>query len=121
MAAKSNVSAELTYTGGAIEIDVPGFDGDYDDLTLVRSNPHNILFRNTSDTDARLVIDLHPEEGPDGEPLGPERICTTLVEPDGVQFLTIEFDRPSFALEAEGTGYAFVVPGVEASVEVIVP
>ena len=32
-----------------------------------------------------------------------------------------EFDRPSFALEAEGTGYAFEVPGAEVSVEVIVP
>lgn len=121
VAAKSNVSAELTYTGAGIEIDATGLDGDYDNLTLPRSNPNNILFRNTSDSDARLVIELYPEEGPDGEPLGPERICTTLVEPDGVQLLTVEFDRPTFALEAEGAGYAFVVPGVEASVEVIVP
>jgi len=120
VASKSNPSAVITFTGSALEVDVPGFDGDYQ-LTLPRSNPHNILFRNDSDDYARLVLEMHPPVDDDGHPLATERYCTTLLEETGVQFLTVEFDRPSFALEAEGNSYEFLVPGSDATVEVVVP
>ncbi len=116
VSSKSNPSAVITFTGSELEYDVPGFDGGYE-LTLPRSNPHNILFRNESDQHARAVLELHPAEGSDG----PERICTTLVEEDSVQFITVEFDRPTFALEAEGVAYEFSVPGTDATLEVVVP
>ena len=81
-----------------------------------------MLFRNESDEHARLVIELHPETDADGVPLGPERICTSLVEEGGVQLLTVEFDRPSFAVEAEiGEGYAFTVAGSDVELGVVVP
>lgn len=117
VAGKSNSAAELIFDGSTLVADVPGFDGDFTTLQLPRSNPSNVLFRNESDHHARLVIELHPAEGSEG----PERICTALVDEGGVQLLTIEFDRPSFALEAEGTGYAFTVPGSDAELEVVVP
>jgi hypothetical protein len=121
VAAKSSVAAELTFDGSDLVIDAQGQDAAYDTLTLPRSNPNNILFHNDSDHEARLVIDLHPAEDADGEPTGPERICTTLVEEGGTQFLTVVFDRPSFVLAADDLGYAFTVPGSDAVVEVIVP
>jgi len=117
VAAKSNVAAEITYDGSALSADVPGFDGDFDTLTLPRSNPNNVMFINESGEEARLVIEMHPDEI-DGELSGPERICTALVEEGGAQFLTIEFDRPSIAVEE---GYEFTVAGSDASLEVVVP
>lgn len=120
VSSKSNPSAIITFTGSDLEVDVPGFDGDLQ-LTLPRSNPHNILFRNDSDDHARLVLEMHPPVDDDGHPLATERYCTTLLEESGVQFLTVEFDRPSFALDAEGNAYEFLVPGSDATVEVVVP
>jgi hypothetical protein len=120
VAAKSNVTAELLFDGSALEINAAGQDASYDTLTLPRSNPNNILFRNDSDHEARLVIDLFPAEDEDGEPVGPQRLCTALVEEGGTQFLTVEIDRPSYAL-ADGETYAFIVAGTDAAVEVVVP
>ena len=47
--------------------------------------------------------------------------CTTLVEPDGRQFMTLVFPKSS-AATAPTDPYTFTVPGVEgASVEIVVP
>ena len=120
VAAKSNPAATLIFDGSGLDIDEVGEDGQVDTLTLPRSNPTNVMFLNESDDDARLVLELHPVVE-DGVASGDERVCTTLVEAGGRQILTVEFDRPSFALEAEGVMYEFVVPGTDASVEVVVP
>ncbi|MFW2333839.1 hypothetical protein [Ilumatobacter sp.] len=117
VAAKSNVAAEVTYDGSALTADVPGYDGEFDALTLPRSNPSNVIFVNESGEAARLVIEMHPDEV-DGEPVGPERLCTALVEEGGSHFLTIEFDRPSIAVDE---GYEFTVAGSDTSLEVVVP
>ncbi len=117
VAAKSNLAAEVTFDGSALTADVPGFDGDFDALTLQRSNPSNVMFRNESGEHARLVIEMHPDVV-DGQPVGPERLCTALVDDGGVQLLTIEFNRPSIALE---DGYEFTVAGSDATLEVVVP
>jgi hypothetical protein len=118
VAGKSNLAAELTFDGSSLEADVPGFDGDFGGLTLPRSNPSNVMFRNDSDHHARLVIELHPEIDETGQPLGPERACTALVEEGGVQLLTVVFDRPSFAVPEP---YAFTVAGSDVELEVVVP
>ena len=117
VASKSNLAATVTYDGVALSADVPGSDGNFDALTLPRSNPNNVMFVNESSEHARLVIEMHPDEV-DGEPVGPERICTALVEEGGAQFLTIVFDRPSIAVE---NGYEFVVAGSDVTLEVVVP
>ncbi len=118
VAIKSNVAAEILYDGDELVADVPGFDGTFEELTLVRSNPSNLLFRNNSDGPARLVIDLHPATDDNGAPLGPERACTALAEEGGVQLLTVVMTRPSFAVEE---GFAFTVAGSDAGLNVIVP
>jgi len=118
VASKSNVAVVITYEEGELHADVPGFDGEFQALTLVRSNPSNVLFRNESEDHARLVIDLHPATDDNGQPLGPERACTALVEAGGTQLLTVEIDRPSFAVEQ---GFAFTVAGSTAELQVVVP
>lgn len=118
VAAKSNAAAEITFANDELVADEPGFDGNFDELTIARSNPSNVLFHNESVTPARLVIDLHPAVDDNGLPLGPERVCTALVEEGGTQLLTIVIDRPSIAV---AEGYAFYVPGSNAELAVVVP
>jgi hypothetical protein len=121
VAAKSSVFAELTFDGTELDTRVPGSGGKFDTLTFPRSNPTNVLFHNEASEPARLVVEMHPAVDDNGDPVGPERICTTLVEEGGTQFLTLVFTRPSFALAAEGVGYEFYVPGSDATVAVVVP
>ena len=118
VASKSSVTADIIYDGSSLVAEVQDFTGNYDQLTLPRSNPNNVLFRNRSDGDARLVIELQPAVDDNGVPLGPERVCTALVKPGGVHFLTVIFQRPSFAVDEP---FAFTVAGSDARLEVVVP
>ncbi len=118
VAGKSNVAAEIEFDGDRLTFDLPGYDGTSPSLTVARSSPTNILFRNASEQDARLVIETHPRLDDNGAPTGPERLCTPLGAPDSVQFLTLYFAMPSSAVEG---GYFFTVPGSDATLEVVVP
>jgi hypothetical protein len=112
---KANVSANVTLgADGQLSFDQPGFIEAPSTLTLPRSNPNNVIFRNESPDKRRLVIDA----GPSGD-VESRVLCTALVEEGGKQLLTIIFDTPSFAVE---DGYRFTVPGVDTAVlEVVVP
>ncbi|MFP5486968.1 MAG: hypothetical protein ACLGHQ_01495 [Acidimicrobiia bacterium] len=118
VASKSNVAADVIFDGSSLVADLPGFDGNFSELTLPRANPNNVLFRNQSDEEARLVIELQPAVGDDGVPLGPERLCTAIVEAGGSQFLTVVFQRPSFAVDEP---FAFTVAGTDVRLPVVVP
>ena len=118
VAAKANVAAELTFDGSQLTYNLPGYNGTSAGLTVPRSTPTNILFINDADDDARLVIEMHPRLDDNGQPTGPERICTPLGEPGSTQFLTLEFALPSAAVEG---GYQFTVPGSDATLPVVVP
>lgn len=115
LAGKSNLSATVVLdAAGSLSVSVPGFNDSSSRVTLPRSNPNNVLFRNLSDHERRLVIDI----GPSGDS-NDKTLCTALVEPGAVQMLTIIFDKPSFAVDG---GHQFRVPGVETAVlEVVVP
>jgi hypothetical protein len=115
LAGKTNLAATLTLDdAGMLSAEVPGFNDSTSRLTLPRSNPNNVVFRNDSDVARRLVIDI----GPSGD-MESKTLCTALVEPGGVQFLTVIFDMPTFAVP---DGHQFTVPGVESAVvEVTVP
>ena len=118
VAGKSNLIAKITYDGSELEADLIGSNGQFDALTLPRSNPNNVMFRNESGHEARLVIEMHPRADANGKLLGPERICTALVEDGGSQFLTLVFAQSSRTLDE---GYAFTVPGSDAELEVVIP
>ena len=118
VASKSSVAADITFDGVDLVADGPGIDSRSDRLTLPRANPNNILFRNDSDEEARLVIELQPLVDDNGAATGPERLCTSLVEAGGSQFLTVVFQRPSFAVDEP---FAFTVAGTDAALEVVVP
>ena len=88
----------------------PGSDG----ITLPRSNPNNIIFRNDSGEERRLSVSLgtraSEEEGSEEEV--PNYICTALVEDGGAQNITVIAPLPSVVFEE---GYSFFVPGVESA------
>jgi hypothetical protein len=132
-------SGELTY-------DVPGpLVTGSDVMDLPRSNPNNIVFRNDSDEERRLTLDLGlatvEEEAEDEEASGhggeegletlkgesvekSDRLlqCTTLLEPGGAQLLTVKIDVPSIDPEiADAGGYRFYVPGTDAELGLYVP
>lgn len=116
VAAQSSIAAEIVFDGSALAANEGGID--VTALQLPRSSPSNILFRNESDAPARLVAEMHPSVDVDGNPVGPERVCTALVEEGAVQLLTVEFTQPSWAVEG---GLAFTVAGSDAALEVVVP
>jgi hypothetical protein len=90
-------------------------------LTLQRSSPSNVLFSNKSGEERRLSLNLGPATAGSGddEEDAPHQVCTTLVEFDGEQNLTLIIGLPSIAVD---DGYHFFVPGVEsAELELIVP
>lgn len=114
--AKSSAAATLVLgDDGSLLAEMPGDLAPSRRLTLPRSNDNNVLFRNESSQARRLVIDTGPQ-GPDGQ----NRVfCTALVEPGGVQVLTLEIAKPTYAVDG---GHQFVVPGVDtAVVELTVP
>jgi len=126
VAATANVHAIVTLNDdGVLLASVPSVGDDLEMVTFVRSNPTNVLFRNETDHDRRLTLDLGEEPAVDenGEAIEgetePHQLCTALVEEGGEQMLTIRVTTPS---HQSATPYRFVVPGVDGqSVEVVVP
>lgn len=122
VAAKSNVAATVIYNSDSqLYVQQIGMQEYSRSLTLQRSNPSNIMFRNLSDQTVRLTARLGAfEVDQNGTPVLDKPVtCTTLVEPDGRQFLTLTYPKSSVA---SSEPYTFEVPGVDgASVEVVVP
>ena len=139
-----------TYTitltdGDALTYDVPGpIVSGSDVMDLPRSNPNNIIFRNDSDEERRLTVDLGfapEEEGEEDEAGGhggeegvttlkgksvpkSDRLlqCTTLIEPGAAQLLTLKIDVPSIdPAIVDAGGYRFYVPGTDAELGLYVP
>ena len=107
----------LTYS-----LNGPPPEGASDTLTLPRSSPNNVLFINESDEHRRLSFDLGQMADPEAESeeaLIPNQVCTTLVETNGEQLVTLNIQEPSFAFP---DGYRIFVPGVEtAQLGLVVP
>ncbi|MGK0273658.1 MAG: hypothetical protein ACI9N0_000026 [Ilumatobacter sp.] len=131
-----------TYTisltaAGSLVFDVPGpVDEGAEAISLPRSNPNNIVFRNDSGEARRLTLDFGPapvEEGADaaeeghgadeehGEKSDRHLTCTSLVEDGGAQLITVKFDEPSFAYADDPEAFRFYVPGTDAEIDVVVP
>ena len=123
VAASANVAAEITLTDeGELTFEVPGpVESGATALSLPRSNPNNVIFINESSEHRRLSVDLGTrlEELDEGEEEVPYRVCTTLVDEDGRQNITLIVGAPSAAFP---DGYSFFVPGVEsARLKLVVP
>ena len=134
----STYTISLTAAGN-LEFDVPGpLDPGANVISMPRSNPNNIVFRNDSGEERRLTLDLGPaaeeeeagkaaaEEGhgeaeSHGEKSDRHLTCTTLVEDGGAQLITVKFNEPSFAYADDAEAFRFYVPGTDAELDVVVP
>ena len=103
---------------GKLRAEVIGINGAPERVTLLRSNPNFIKFKNLDDGDYRLEaflgIDVQ-NAGTDTEVRREDVVCTQAVTEGGTQFIIVKPARPSFAAE-EGESYEFRVPGLESAV-----
>ena len=90
-----------------------------DTFVVTQSNPSNVLFRNESGEERRLVLDLgtRPELDEDGDEIDgsevPNQCCTALVEEGGSAVADVP-DRHA-ELGGRRRPYRFFVPGVEGA------
>ena len=123
LAAKSNVSATIVYKDGRLYAQQIGMGELLTSITLPRSTPSNIVFRNLSDEDVRLTANLGAFATStlvNGKPTVEKQVtCTALVQPDGRQLLTLVFPKSSAASQEP---YTLTIPGAAgAAVTVNIP
>ena len=123
VAAKANVTAEVTLRDDdTLDAHNLGVTGTMDKVVVTRANATNVLFRNESAEERRLVLDMGtaPETDETGATVPdtevPRQLCTQLVEEGGTQLLTFSIPTPT---RYAATPYRFIVPGVDGA-EVIV-
>jgi len=127
VAAKANIHGEIVLRDdGTLVARSIGIEDESNFITITRSSATNIRFRNETDEERRLVLNLgeravvdeETEETIPGETV-PIQLCTQLVEDGGSQLLTFSIDRSS---SVAASPYSFTVPGVDdQAVEVVVP
>ena len=120
--AKSNVAAIVTLEDGQLTAHQGGIRTALTTITLQRANPSVILFENKDDEEARLVAHLGAFVSVSNgtETTRKPITCTTLVEEDGTQMLTLRIPQSSNAT-LETDPYRFEVPGIDASILIEVP
>lgn len=129
---RSSVRATVIYQNGELSVQIQGLKNDQKTLSVPRSTPTNIIFRNATEGKFRLVAKLGPEKsatekaatgetgsGDEGKDKShSNEICTQLVETGAEQGLTLNFAKPSSAQNA----YYLYIAGVEDKrIELVVP
>ena len=124
--AKANILAVITLRDdGTLVADAAGLAGGATELVVTRSSVTNVRFKNETEEERRLVLNLGERPAVDEatdetipDEMVPVQYCTALVEEGGSQFMTFNIGRSSTA----DSPYTFTVPGVDGqSIEVIVP
>ncbi len=121
--ATANLAATIVFDGTRLYATGVGLLGEQTTITLARSAPHYVMFRNESDQRVRLTANLGAFPTAtivDDQPVLESPVtCTPLVGEGGRAFMNLIFSKPSAASEQP---YTLTVPGVEAAVvEVVVP
>jgi hypothetical protein len=126
VAAKANIQAQITLReDGTLVARGLGLE-ESTRLFVPRSNVTNVRFRNESEEERRLVLNLGERAAVDEateetipDETVPVQHCTALVEEGGSQFMTFTIARSSSTADSP---YTFTVPGVDGqAIEVIVP
>jgi len=116
VSAKSSVIATIEYVDGKLIGMVQGIEGNQATLTIPRSNPSNLLFRNKTEGEFRLVAHLGERAVTEGV-VEKVEVCTQLIPAGAEQLLTLTIPKP-----AADKPYTLEIAGVEGqSIEVVVP
>ena len=114
---RSGAIATVFVEDGRIWAEAIGLDTELDIITIPRSNPVSVLFRNLDDADRRLVAYLGDEAVGEGDVVEEKRLCTQLTGRNQENVLLLTIGAPA----AEGKPYTLTVPGVDGAVTMVVP
>jgi hypothetical protein len=117
VSSRSGVIATVEFINGTLVTNVQGITGPQEYITIPRSNPSSILFRNKSDGDYRLVAVIGKSEVSEGVTKVDE-VCTQLIEKGMEQILTLTLPKPT----VEGGEFYLYIAGLDGQrVELVVP
>lgn len=114
---RSAVAATVTVEDGKVVAREIGLERDVKSITVARGNPVSIMFRNTDEKEYRLAVNLGKEVVGDTGVTEDKVDCTQLTGKDQEQILLLNIAKPA----DEGSSYSLYVPGLDGSIEVIVP
>lgn len=118
---RSSILATVVYQNGELFANVQGFNEPQKSITVARSNPTNIIFRNATEGEFRLVAHLGSTKvaGDSQKAEGHEDgTCTQLVDSGAEQGLTFSIAKPS---SAENSYYLYIAGAEDKKIEMIVP
>lgn len=121
VSARSGVLATVTLENGKLSAVVVGIPKAVDTVTVARSNPVTILFRNKDAADRRLLASLGSKMVTVNDTDLEEAVfdCTPLTGKNQENALVLKIDRPSVASTEP---YTLTVPGVSGTeIELVVP
>jgi hypothetical protein len=117
ISSKSGVIATINFEGRKLTAQVQGVVGTQDTITIPRSNPSSIIFRNFDAEPVRLVAHLGKRELT-ADVSEDVLVCTQLTDSGGEQLLTLTIPKPS---NSNGP-YSFRVAGIDGqSIDLVVP
>lgn len=117
VSARSAVIATIEFVDGKLIAREQGVAGERNSITIPRSNPSSILFRNETDGEFRLLAATGKTMVSEGV-YEAEEHCTQLIPVGAEQILTLTISKPSL----DSGEYYFEIPGVEGQrVELVVP
>ncbi|MHB1129728.1 MAG: hypothetical protein ACYC06_06750 [Ilumatobacteraceae bacterium] len=117
ISAKSGVIATVEFVGGKLIAHVQGIKGEQSAITISRSNPSSIIFRNHDPGDFRLVAHLGTKKVTEGV-VEDVVSCTQMISRGAEQLLTFSIPKPSVA----NGPYTLSVAGVDGQdIELVVP
>lgn len=117
ISARSGVIATVEFVGGKLVAHVEGIQGEQRAITVPRSSPSSIIFRNYDVGNFRLVAHLGTKTVAEGVVENVES-CTQMTRQGAEQLLTLSISKPS---QVNGP-YTLSVAGVDGQdIELIVP
>lgn len=117
VSSRSAVVATIEFVDGKLIAKEQGVPGERETITIPRSNPSSILFRNKTEGEFRLLAVTGKTMVSEGV-FEVDEHCTQLIPEGAEQILTLTLSKPSL----ETGEFFFEVPGVEGQrVELVVP
>jgi hypothetical protein len=122
VSSKASVGLTVTLENGQLDAHELGVSANQNPITVSRGNIVNLIFKNHDTVNRRLTVNMGEFETDVNGTTVKQRPkeCTTLVHPDGSQFLTFVLSKPTIA---SAQPYTLTVPGVEGlePIEIKVP
>ncbi len=129
---RSSVRATVVYQNGDLSVQIQGLKNNQKTLSIPRSTPTNIIFRNATEGKFRLVAKLGLEKNGAEDTAAGEmdsaeegekkdhsnEICTQLVAKGAEQGLTLNFAKPS---SSKNPYYLFIAGAEDKRIELVVP